>query len=490
MSETKPRWGGAPSDKCVKCEKTVYPAEKVVMEGQIWHIECLRCIECNKKIGGSNWGGFVPPDNHPYCKPCYRKLVQAAGGSVAISGSTTEWKPKTEEEKASSSNPLASRFGSSATDVCVGCGKKCYIAEKVVMEGQDWHIECLRCCECNKKLGGNNWGGFVPPDNKPYCKPCYNKLVQAAGGSVAISGSDLGGSSGKKSNSNPLASKFGGNAELCVKCGKRCYQAEKVVMEQRIFHIECLRCKECNKKLSGNNWGGFVPPDDDPYCKPCYTRMVQAAGSSVAISGSTAQWTPKEDSEKKSNPLASRFGGNAERCVTCGKRCYIAEKVVMEGKIFHIECLRCKDCNKKVGGNNWGGFVEDEPMCKPCYNKLVMAAGGSVEFSGSTSSTWKKDEKKKSNPLASRFGGGATDPCTGCGKKVYMAEKVTLEGTIWHQKCLRCKSCSRQVSGANFGGFVPPDNDLYCKVHYQQLVAALGDATKISGSTTGSKWNE
>jgi hypothetical protein len=93
MAAPKPRWGGAPSDFCKGCAKRVYPAEKLqstwplclfhlsrsdltnltltcrcVVEGQIWHGDCLRCKECSKKITGANWGGFVPPDNTAYCR--------------------------------------------------------------------------------------------------------------------------------------------------------------------------------------------------------------------------------------------------------------------------------------------------------------------------------------------------------------------------------------------------------------------------------------
>jgi len=92
----KPRWGGAPTEKCVKCGKTVYSAEMAKMEGQIWHDNCLRCVEegCNKKLSGSNWGGFVPPNNAPYCKVHHQRLLQSSGSSIAFSGSTTasKWK--------------------------------------------------------------------------------------------------------------------------------------------------------------------------------------------------------------------------------------------------------------------------------------------------------------------------------------------------------------------------------------------------------------
>jgi len=156
------------------------------MQEQIWHIDCLKCVECNKKLNGSNFGGFVPPDNKAYCYNHHMKLVQAQGGATAFSGSPTTWTP-TEKSTTSSSDGSKPRFGGGGEETCVGCGKKAYQAEKMKMEGQVWHPKCLRCIECKKMLSGANWGGFLPPDNKPHCKNHWDRMVAAAGGAEAFS---------------------------------------------------------------------------------------------------------------------------------------------------------------------------------------------------------------------------------------------------------------------------------------------------------------
>jgi len=335
MSGTK--FGGAPSEKCVKCGKTVYVAEMAKMEGQIWHIECLRCVEptCNKKLSGANWGGFVPPDNQPYCSLHHKRLRQASGSAVEFSGSTTnsKWRIKAGE----GTNSPATEGGAAAPaeggsegaeggepkpvaekpavtpgkpgESCVKCGGRVYPAECVKMEGQLWHENCLRCADesgCNKKLSGANWGGFIPPDNKPYCDVHHKRLRQASGSAVEFSGSTTNSKwkikagegsgegtpteGGAASPSAAAKPRWGGApSEKCTKCGKTVYNAEMVKMEGQIWHDNCLRCVEptCNKKLAGANWGGFVPPDNSPYCKVHHGRLIAASGSAVAISGST-----------------------------------------------------------------------------------------------------------------------------------------------------------------------------------------------------------
>jgi len=299
MSDTadaKPKFGGG-GEKCTGCGKTVYVAEKLVMQGQTWHIECLRCVECNKKLNGSNWGGFVEPDNKAYCHTHLQRL--------ATTGQLPEAKSKWEQNQASGGGSTSSsssadgakpRFGGAPTDKCTGCGKTVYMAEKLVMQEQIWHIDCLKCVECNRKLSGANWGGFVPPDNKAYCNVHHMKLVQAQGGATAFSGSPTTWTptqSSTTSSSSSAKPKFGGGAEeTCTGCGKKAYQAEKMKMEGQVWHPKCLRCVECKKMLSGANWGGFLPPDNKPYCKNHWDRMVSAAGGADSFH-SQAKWGEK-----------------------------------------------------------------------------------------------------------------------------------------------------------------------------------------------------
>jgi len=308
----KPKWGGAPTEKCTKCGKTVYAAEMAKMENQIWHIECLRCVECNKKLAGANWGGFVPPDNSPYCNVHHKRLLQSAGSAIEFSGSTTDskWAIRVAQEGAQGADQPAGGAAPPKKEIpedqkCQKCGGRSYPAESVKMEGKLFHQNCLRCVEegCNKKLDGSNWGGFVGEENKPYCKIHLKRLVQASGSSADSTGSTIGskwnqskpegaasGDGSSPSSSSGGSKRWGGApSEKCVKCGKTVYSAEMAKMENQIYHDNCLRCAEegCNKKLSGANWGGFVPPDNTPYCKVHHQRLLQSKGSSIEFSGST-----------------------------------------------------------------------------------------------------------------------------------------------------------------------------------------------------------
>jgi cysteine/glycine-rich protein len=40
-----PQWGGG-GDKCPRCQKTVYPAEKLGACSASWHKGCFKCKTC------------------------------------------------------------------------------------------------------------------------------------------------------------------------------------------------------------------------------------------------------------------------------------------------------------------------------------------------------------------------------------------------------------------------------------------------------------
>jgi len=65
--------GGA---KCVRCTKTVYPAETVSFEKNVFHGDCFQCLNCNKKMTPSGAEGQKQPDGsvNVYCRKCWGEL--------------------------------------------------------------------------------------------------------------------------------------------------------------------------------------------------------------------------------------------------------------------------------------------------------------------------------------------------------------------------------------------------------------------------------
>ncbi|GBG29732.1 LIM and SH3 domain protein 1 [Hondaea fermentalgiana] len=57
---------GPAANECNKCGKTVGFAERLTALDAVWHKDCFRCNECNKRL---NKGEFADSDGVAYCNP-------------------------------------------------------------------------------------------------------------------------------------------------------------------------------------------------------------------------------------------------------------------------------------------------------------------------------------------------------------------------------------------------------------------------------------
>ncbi|XP_033873136.1 cysteine-rich protein 3-like isoform X1 [Acipenser ruthenus] len=188
------------TSKCPRCEKPVYFAEKVSSLGKNWHRFCLKCERCNKTLSA---GGHAEHDGMPYChQPCYATLFGPKGVNIGGAGSyvyetpphtpvnksmesptecspTTPWTPVQTTKPFRPAGSTYVKTFAGETQLCPGCGKVVYFAEKVMSLGRSWHRPCLRCERCKKTLCA---GGHAEHEGKPYCHvPCYGYLFGPKG---------------------------------------------------------------------------------------------------------------------------------------------------------------------------------------------------------------------------------------------------------------------------------------------------------------------
>jgi len=73
----------AANPSCSRCQKPVYPMEKLVACNKVYHNKCFRCKHCD---GTLSLKGFATIENEPYCKPHYLSLFKSKGNYAAITG--------------------------------------------------------------------------------------------------------------------------------------------------------------------------------------------------------------------------------------------------------------------------------------------------------------------------------------------------------------------------------------------------------------------
>ncbi|KAK2885873.1 hypothetical protein Q8A67_016710 [Cirrhinus molitorella] len=170
---------------------------------------------------------------------------------------------------------------------CGCCQKTVYFAEEVQCEGRSFHRSCFLCMVCRKNLDSTT---VAVHENEIYCKACYGKKYGPKGyGYGAGAGTlsmDKGESLGIKPieaqehqptnnpNTSKFAQKFGGS-DVCPRCGKAVYAAEKVIGAGNAWHKGCFRCAKCGKGLESTT---LADKDGEIYCKGCYAKNFGPKG--------------------------------------------------------------------------------------------------------------------------------------------------------------------------------------------------------------------
>lgn len=184
----RPPAAAVATEKCVKCGKAVYSAERISpVSGLVWHAACFRCDECSCKLTIQSFelgaGGGVP-----LCKAHFAQRRSAAGGCTPCarvpsprgpigSGSTpgTSVAPESGAEAGASGMSSTALAAHAATNrmilehrrawgggACVRCGRAVYAMERQLARthrGDElvYHKSCFRCEDCRTLLRTDNW---------------------------------------------------------------------------------------------------------------------------------------------------------------------------------------------------------------------------------------------------------------------------------------------------------------------------------------------
>ena len=215
---------------------------------------------------------------------------------------------------------------------------------------------------------------------------------------------------------------------------------------------------------------------------------------------------PSSTPSPRAPPKFKAVGPPKETCTTCSGTVYAAEKAIVRSRIFHVTCLKCTDCGKKMTPGTVELDAESRIFCKIHFQQrqmsgdLTVAAGGSaaLELAGGSnvvaSDLGERYAQTKENAQWSAAGGAFADQkwqqaakkdaCNKCGETVYLAEKMQTEWKrkgkqnkqLYHKACFRCLDCNTLLRAGQYEMCPtcdePPRADLLCKAHYAERLNA------------------
>jgi len=86
----------------------------------------------------------------------------------------------------------------------------------------------------------------------------------------------------------------------------------------------------------------------------------------------------------------------------------------------------------------------------------------------------------------SGWGLSLQDRCAVCLEQVYAVEKISIEGSAFHNDCFRCVTCNRKLGTQ----YEKSELGFFCPTHFKQIAKVTGGYALGTGSTRSSKTEE
>ncbi|KAJ8384877.1 hypothetical protein AAFF_G00196850 [Aldrovandia affinis] len=133
----------------------------------------------------------------------------------------------------------AATFSSDRAAVCAGCGGKISDRYYLLAVDKQWHMRCLKCCDC--KLNLESELTCFSKDGSIYCKEDYYRRF---------------------------------SVQRCARCHLG-ISASEMVMRARdlVYHVTCFTCTTCNKVLTTGDHFGMK--DGLIYCRLHFETLVE-----------------------------------------------------------------------------------------------------------------------------------------------------------------------------------------------------------------------
>ncbi|KAJ2775424.1 cysteine and glycine-rich protein [Coemansia nantahalensis] len=350
---------------------------------------------------------------------------------------------------------------------CPRCDRAVYAAEEIIGPEGPWHRACFKCRVCACRLDATT---MMERDSDVYCKSCFRRgaapEIPAAvnarpearhergeyarspppqtaqpppqtppragfGGATGLSPSSVF-SSGRRGFSMPAAK------DICPRCAKPIYHAEKVVGPGGPWHRACFKCRQCGTALSSTK---LTEHEGEAFCQVCYTKLYSPRGYNIG--GSTEPLPPRTSPSPRASPVRSSDHGRAplsqtayrQRALGPGQRSWESPAAGAGG--LSLPVAR-------------SGSAASRP--EPPRNRLSFG------------------QPYRPRPVAG-LGAAPPDICPRCSSTIYAAEQGIAAGRKYHRRCIRCAACDTSISSLQIA---ERDGDIYCKQCYAKNFGPKG----------------
>ena len=323
------------------------------------------------------------------------------------------------------------------TNICPYCGIKIDRNQPSIQAGNhDWHKECFRCSLCRKPMDINS---YSQKDDLIFHHDCRLECY----------------------------------ANRCAKCTELVEDDEGVMVQDRIYHRNCLSCDKCQKPISSTSQ--ILTIFDMIYCSTCYDELIKTLPKCVSCRHPIL---PQEKSISFFWQGIKYFAHDPEcsKCIHCGKNYKERDLLVAEDKVCCQNCYQealhkiCAECNEpifdqtsKLENLYWHPKCFQCSICKTKLNTNTCVFNYGILKCRSCA--------MEDRPI-----------CRGCGRPI-QEEPLQALRAAWHRDCLVCQFCEENVINKPFQNV---EGFPCCNECFQEKIAS-GEIDKKTGKLRKSR---
>ncbi|KAJ2892562.1 hypothetical protein GGI21_005578, partial [Coemansia aciculifera] len=392
-----------------------------------WHRACFKCNECKRALDTTTMAEHA---GEIYCRNCHNRMY-GPGASREAASTAVNARPETR-----------------------------YMA---VPEEESPERSVAAAAAAPPPLPQRAGVSSFPPQTPPQQTSVGYKRVTAD-----ISPSSVF-SSGRRKLNLPA------NKDMCPRCDKTIYHAEKVVGPGGPCHRACFKCKQCNSALSSNT---LTEHDGEAFCRNCYTKLFSPRGYNIGGSTeSILQRTPTNVRTRGFISAGSPPVSPTRRRETFGApdQGSMAAAYMRSSTPVVFDSAVAAAASAAVSGLPSRGRPTTPLSGGQSTIQRPMSARGVAGSSGSGSLAYGRAYKPKV------FGTGAPPPdiCPRCNTTIYAAEMGNAAGRKYHKRCIRCKSCDTSIGALQI---TEREGEIYCKLCYARDFGPKGYRPSLGAS--------
>jgi len=307
--------------------------------------------------------------------------------------------------------------------------------------------------------------------------------------------------------------------ELCSSCEKTVFLTEKLSIDGHIYHSTCFKCTHCKRQLTSGNYAML---ESTPYCKPHLIELFKRKGkydfatkgkeegqhiSSTFPTSKTAVDKDGSNSHKVTTKLDVQLTiDGTEQSKVNSTNTYSNKLNVSLGKttsstttpiVTTTTTTTTSEPLSNVGNSHNSNASKGQQPTRSTQTVSLGSCGGGSGMSKRIEEYQKKTSSSSSSenvgtfmtplpktPISSPvFGAVKKELCSSCEKTVFLTEKLSIDGHIYHSTCFKCTHCRRQLTSGNYAML---ESTPYCKPHLIELFKRKGKYDFVSSSTASS----